>query len=362
MSIADLAGGATSLDALAAAANGPTAGIQPPAGLPDVGALTKMANELFAALPGQSLPTSAGPSLPGFGASPVEVAGTSAPHIAAAGTSPLPTTGAPTAFGTPGSISPFDGAAFDDRVFDSLFAAVIPSAPSSAPSGPSLPGFGASPTELAGQAGAQSAPTQSSVPASAPGIGAPVTGAPVSAADVSVIDLAGVNTLTRTPDPLLPSSVDAGPSLSGFGASKGIPARPEQSRSADSLPGISQSAPPQPPPATPPPQVLSNHTGIETPHSGGTVSELRPHRYSLSKPSSSRCWLRLQPSPTPEFRAWRRDRAFTSWKGFYRHRAASAYRARQLPSARRLPAASASTSMRFAAIFRSSTRRSTAGR
>ena len=272
MSTADLAGGATSLDALVAAANGPAAGIQPPAGLPDVSALTKMANELFAALPGQSLPTSAGPSLPGFGASPVEVAGTSAPHIAAAGTSPLPTTGAPTAFGTPGSVSPFDSAAFDDRVFDSLFAAVIPSAPSNAPSGPSLPGFGASPTELAGQAGAQSAPTQSSVPAFAPGIGAPVTGAPVSAADVSVIDLAGVNTLTRTPDPLLPSSVDAGPSLSGFGASKGIPARPEQSRSADSLPGISQSAPPQPPPATPPPQVLSNHTGIETPHSSGTVS------------------------------------------------------------------------------------------
>ena len=142
------------------------------------------------------------------------------------------------ALGTPGSVSPFDSAAFDDRVFDSLFAAVIPSAPSSAPSGPSLPGFGASPTELAGQAGAQSAPTQSSVPASAPGIGPPVTGAPVSAADVSVIDLAGVNTLTRTPDPLLPSSVDAGPSLSGFGASKGIPARPEQSRSADSLPGV----------------------------------------------------------------------------------------------------------------------------
>lgn len=273
MSTADLAGGAANLDALAAAANGPAGGIQPPAGLPDVGTLTRLANDLFAALPGQSLPTPGGPSLPGFGASPVEVAGTSAPHVAAAATSPLPTAGVPTAtIGTPGSVSPFDSAAFDDRVFDSLFGAVIPSVPSGGPSGPSLPGFGASPTELGGQAAGQSGPTPAPSPIAYSGIDAPVTGAPVSAADVSVIDLKGVNTLTRTPDPLLPSSVDAGPSLSGFGGSKGIPARPEQSRSADSLPGISQVAPPQPPPATPPPQVLSNHTGIETPHSGGTVS------------------------------------------------------------------------------------------
>jgi cysteine desulfurase/selenocysteine lyase len=275
MSTADLSYGTTRLDALAAAANEPAGGIQSSAGLPDIGALTKLANALFAALPGQSLPTSGGSSLPGFGASPVEVAGTSAPHIAAAGMSPLPTAGVPTGrFGTPGSLSPFDSAAFDDRVFDRLFAAVIPSGPVSAPSGPSLPGFGASPAEVAGQAAAQPGPSPSpfSAVASAPSFGAPVTGAPISAPDVSVIDLAGVSTLTRTPDPLLPSSVDAGPSLSGFGTSKDIPARPEQSRSADSLPGISQSAPPQPTPATPPPQVLSNHTGIETRHSGGTVS------------------------------------------------------------------------------------------
>ncbi len=273
MSTADLAGGATNLDALAAAANGPAAGVRPPAGLPDVASLTKLANELFAALPGQSLPMSGGPSLPGFGASPVEVAGTSAPHVAAAVTSPLPTSGIPAAtLGTPGSVSPFDGAAFDDRVFDSIFGAVSPSVPSGGPSGPSLPGFGASPTELGGQSAGLAGPSPSPAVSSAPGIGAPVTGAPVSASDVSVIDLKGVNDLTRAPDPLLPSSVDAGPSRSGFGGSKEIPARPEQSRSTNSLPGISQSAPPQPPSATPPPQVLSNHTGIETPHSGGTVS------------------------------------------------------------------------------------------
>ena len=268
MSTADLGRGAD-LDALAAAFRGPLGGVQPPAGLPDVTLLTKLANEFFAALPGQSLPMSAGPSLPGFGASPVEVGGTLAPHAAAAATSPLPTSGVTAAFGASPSVSPFDSSAIDQRVFDSLIGAAIPP-PASAVSGPSLPGFGASPTEAAGQASGQSTPTPDFV--SAPGIGAPVTAAPVSARDVSVIDLKGIDTLTRTPDPLLPSSVEAEPSLSGFGASKGIPARPETSRSSNSLPGVSHSSPPQPPPATPPPQILDNHTGIETPRSGGTVS------------------------------------------------------------------------------------------
>lgn len=203
MSIANLGSGAADLDALAAAARGPLGGVQPPAGLPDVTLLTKLANEFFAALPGQSLPTSAGPSLPGFGASPVEVAGSSAPHAAAAATSPLPTSGVPAAFGTPATVSPFDSAAIDDRAFDALVGAAIPSPPSSPISGPALPGFGASPTEAAGQAAGQSASTPDFI--SVPGIGAPATAAPVSARDVSVIDLKGVNALTRTPDPLLPS-------------------------------------------------------------------------------------------------------------------------------------------------------------
>ncbi len=203
--------------------------------------------------------------MPGFGGSPTDVGGSSAPHAAAAATSPLPTGGAPTAFGTPGSVSPFDSSAIDQRVFDSIFGAVIPSPPASAVGGPSLPGFGAAPSEIAGP----SAGTSAFDFASLPGIGSPVTATPVAATDVSAIDLKGVNDLTRAPDPLLPSSVDASPSLSGFGGSKDIPARTETSRSSDSLPGISQSAPPQPPPANPPPQVLANHSGIDTPQSGG---------------------------------------------------------------------------------------------
>ena len=141
MSTADLEQGAADLDALAAAARGSLGGVRPPVGLPNVAMLTKLANEFFAALPGQSLPVSAGPSLAGFGASPVEVAGTSAPHAAAVATSSAPTSGVPPALGTPASVSPFDTSAIDQRVFDSLIGAA----------GPSLPGIGASPTEAAGQ-------------------------------------------------------------------------------------------------------------------------------------------------------------------------------------------------------------------
>ncbi|HEY8129686.1 MAG TPA: family 2A encapsulin nanocompartment cargo protein cysteine desulfurase [Hyphomicrobium sp.] len=177
MSTADLPGGAADLDALVAAARGTSGGIQPPAGLPDVAVITKLANELFSALPGQTLPTTAGPSASGFGASPVEIPGASAPL---------------------------------------------------SPSNPSR--------------------------------------------DTSGIDLVHVDILTRTADPLVPANVDSGPSLSGFGASKDIPPRPETAGAPDSLPGISQSSPPQPPPATPPPQVLPNHTGIETPRSAGNTS------------------------------------------------------------------------------------------
>ncbi|MBL8882699.1 MAG: cysteine desulfurase [Hyphomicrobium sp.] len=83
MSIADLARGPADLDALAAAVRGVGGGgLTPPAGLPDPALLARMANQFFAALPGQSVPVSAGPSLSGLGASPVDVAGTSVPHVA----------------------------------------------------------------------------------------------------------------------------------------------------------------------------------------------------------------------------------------------------------------------------------------
>ena len=72
--IADHSGGPADLDTLAAA-QGFAGGVKPPTGLPDVALLTRMANEFFAAVPGQSLPKPTRASLGGFGASPVEAGG-----------------------------------------------------------------------------------------------------------------------------------------------------------------------------------------------------------------------------------------------------------------------------------------------
>ena len=117
MSIADHAREAADLDALASAARGFGIGAgQTPAGLPDATALTKLANELFAAVPGQSAPIPAGPSLAGFGASPADVAGSSAPHLAAAATSPVPTSQSPAHVAGPQTPTPFDSSALDERV------------------------------------------------------------------------------------------------------------------------------------------------------------------------------------------------------------------------------------------------------
>ncbi|MFT3730507.1 MAG: family 2A encapsulin nanocompartment cargo protein cysteine desulfurase [Hyphomicrobium sp.] len=267
MPTADL-GRSAGLDALAAAALGQDAGVRPPAGLPDVGTLTKLANELFAALPGQSLAYPAGPSQSGLGASPTDVGGSAAPHLAAAAVSPAPVPGATSVVG-PAGASPFETSAIDQGVLFGLIGGGVPSLPAGAPSGPSLPGFGSSPYIDAGYV------TSSSLPAepTAPGIAIPAAPAdPIPARDVSAIDLKNVNALIGTPTGSLPTSVDAGPSLSGYGASKGIPARPESSHSADALPGVDRTAPPEAPAATPPAQILNDHTGIETPRSGGSTS------------------------------------------------------------------------------------------
>ena len=148
MSIAEVGKGAADLDALAAAAQTPTGGIQPTSGLPDIAALAKLANELFATLPGQSLPAPAGPSLTGFGTSPAEVARPSPRYATAEPTSSLPTSDVPSVFGTPVTPPPLDRSVIDQRAFDRLFGGSLHSTPLNVLAGPSLSGFGTSPAQF----------------------------------------------------------------------------------------------------------------------------------------------------------------------------------------------------------------------
>lgn len=272
MSIADHAREAADLDALASAARGLGLGSgQAPAGLPDATALTRLANELFAAVPGQSVPVLGGPSLSGFGASPVEVGGSSAPHVASAATSPLPTAASPAQLGGPQTPTPFDSSALDERVLDALVGSLYP-VPTSALGGPSLPRVGVSPAQTvspyAPNANVPEATNFSIVPAGNPASGVPVSGSQ-TAAGAPQFDPFAVNVLSQPTTDLLPADVEAGPSLSGFGGSRDAPVTPPNSR-VETLPGMTQSAPPQPPPANPPPPVLIDHSGIGAPASGGT--------------------------------------------------------------------------------------------
>lgn len=263
MPTADL-GRNANLDDLASQALGRGPSIQPPAGLPDVGTLTKMANELFAAVPGQASAYPAGPSQGGFGASPTDVGGSAAPHIAAG----LPRT--PTPEPSLNSASEFpsgQGPSLDQGVLIGLIGGGVPSLPTSSPSGPSLPGIGVSPYIHGGQVSEISLPTGSD----SPGIAAPTLDTQFSSPDrdISTLTLKSGDVLLGTPEGSLPASIDAGPSLSGYGASKGLPPRHESARSVEALPGVDRASPPQPPPATPPPQILNDHTGIQAPNSGG---------------------------------------------------------------------------------------------
>lgn len=256
MSIADIGRGASDLDALAAAAQGFGGGVAPPTGLPDVVLLTRLANDFFAAVPGQSLPTSPGPSVGGIGASPVEVGGTAAPHAGSAVTTSLPTGAPPIGAGVPSQPRPFDASALDDRAFDALVSASSPSRPSGGFAGPSAPGIGVTPTTGATSPvpdfpGTPDIPSVAGAPALVP-----------ASRDVSVLDLSAVNGLIGTHETALPHSVEAGPSLSGYGTSRDAGGRAPQQNGASSVPGANQNAIPQPPPSNPPAPVLVDNAGL----------------------------------------------------------------------------------------------------
>lgn len=269
MPTADL-GRNANLDDLASQALGRGPSIQPPAGLPDVGTLTKMANELFAAVPGQASAYPAGPSQGGFGASPTDVGGSAAPHIAAGlPRTPTPEPSLNSASGFPSGHGP----SLDQGVLIGLIGGGVPSLPTNSPSGPSLPGVGASPYIHGGQVSEISLPTGSD----SPGIAAPTLDTPFGSPDrdISTLTLKSGDVLLGTPEGSLPASIDAGPSLSGYGASKGLPPRHESARSVEALPGVDRASPPQPPAATPPPQILNDHTGVQAPNSGGQTLDYR---------------------------------------------------------------------------------------
>ncbi|RUO98261.1 family 2A encapsulin nanocompartment cargo protein cysteine desulfurase [Hyphomicrobium sp.] len=268
MSTADI-GRSSGIDALAAAALGQEPSARLPSGLPDPLTLTKLANELFAALPGRSVPLPGGPSQSGLGASPTDVAGSAAPHLAAA-VSPASPVGSSSGIGLPNP-SAMSSTSPDQSVAIGLAGGGVPSLPSGGLPGPSLPGLGVSPYIDGGNV------SQSVLPISqeSPGLASPTTQKNLNPAqDGSFIDLKILGDLVGTPAGSLPSSVDAGPSLSGHGASRGIPSRAEDSLSISSLPGVDRSSPPEPPAATPPPQILNDHNGIESPPSGGSVRNI----------------------------------------------------------------------------------------
>ena len=292
MSIAEVGEGAADLDALAAAAKTPTGGIQPPPGLPDVATLGKLANELFATLPGQSLPTPAGPSLAGFGASPADAAGPFQRHATAEATPSLPASDVPSTFGTPVTPPPLDRSVIDQRAFDDLFGGSLHSTPLRVTAGPSLSGFGTSPAQFGDLLPSHAFEDSSTITV-------PTSATPVLGQELSAIDLKGLDPLINRADPLLPSNVEAVSSQSGSGTSKGTSDRPESLRTSGVLPGTSQSAPPQPPPATPPPPVLSHHTGLET--ATPNVGQLAYERIAI--PFEAELKLLLSPLVTGSFDA-----------------------------------------------------------
>lgn len=235
----------TNLDALAAAAQSASAGPPSPAGIPDVSLLTKLANDYFALLPGQSLPVTAGPSLPGAGASPAAAAAGAGLIEPPDGYQPSPH--APTASqaslgGTPGA------AASGAQGYDLIDLGAL------APGGniPSLPATGAS------------APLNSVPSGQHPFGGAPAVPAQASpqipgSTMIDLSELANINAAEAAP---LPPSIGSTSSLAGSGIS---PSFTETSTApATTLPGSNVSSIPQAPEPTPPQQVLVSDHGLQS--------------------------------------------------------------------------------------------------
>lgn len=354
MSTADLVRGAADLDALAAAARGVGGGgLTPPAGLPDPALLARLANQFFAALPGQSVPVSAGPSLSGFGASPVEVAGTSAPHAASAATSPFPTAVPVHAANVPVAPGPFDASALDEKVLDTLIGSIGPgSVPSSTP-GPSAPGFGTTDAGLA--AGAQTVGAPAAVGSTpSPSLATASHPQPSSIGSVDVLDLSAVNAWSAPQQPL-PSSIDAGPSLAGHGTSSEI-ASGGDAPARSALPGNGASSIPQPPPYRRRSRCWSMTQGSQHPcrrelrpaarsNCRSSVNCRRCLHLSMDRRLSSRSRCRRPPRPTSSMAAERQS---------FPPRKALDMRRRSVP---RIPH---SMCMRSVAISRSCRKRSTA--
>ena len=150
MSMLEPGKGAGDLDAFAAAASAYVGGATPPAGLPDIAILTRLANEFFAAVPGQSIPASAGPSLGGVGASPLGAAGSALPHAAEAAKAPVSDLAHAPSVTSLTQTPPSPKQTRDVSVIDlGAFAALVDTTDASLPlnvdGGPSLSGIGTTP-------------------------------------------------------------------------------------------------------------------------------------------------------------------------------------------------------------------------
>ena len=308
MSIADLARGPADLDALAAAARGVGGGASTvPAGLPDPALLTRLANQFFAAAPGQSVPSTAGPSLSGFGASPTEVGGTAAPHAASAATSSAPTSVPVQASNLPTAPGPFDASALDEKVLDNLIGSIGPATVPSSTTGPSAGGIGSTDAGIGSAASAAGAPAAAGV-APSPSLATASHPQPYAPASANGLDLSAVNALSP-PDQSLPSSIDTPESLAGNGRTAELV---PDTRSGAALPAAATANPvSQPAPVSPPDPVLVDHSGITTPSSAGTPGSgslialpFEKELHALLAPLYGSTAVASQPSPalsTPYF-------------------------------------------------------------
>jgi len=233
----------TNLDALAAAAQSISAGPPAPAGLPDVSLLTKLANDYFALLPGQSVPVTAGPSLPGGGASPAAAsAGANLIELPTASPSlNAPASNQPSLSGTP-------AAAVSNTPGNSPVAP-LPNAPVPAAA---VPALDVENSPLAGL----------SLPTATPSLNAAPTGSGVDFPDHTTIDLSELTKVNAASIAPFPQSLGSTSSQSGSGVTQA--ATPASSAPASSLPGSNASSIPQPPETQPPQQVLTGDTGLQS--------------------------------------------------------------------------------------------------